>query len=111
MLLLSFELSGCHNIVGIIACYVFISSEIYLNIIKCIFCYSHSVSGHKIVYQTRNEPNKPVVYSDLNWARDHNDYKSIIFYLAGNLIIWASCKQSCIFIFSTETIFIAIAIK
>jgi len=50
----------------IIACYVVISSEIYLNIVKCIFCYLHSVSDYKIVYQAEKGPDKPVVYSDLN---------------------------------------------
>ena len=76
--------------VGIIACHVVISSEIHLNVVKCIFCYLYSVSNYKIIYQTEKGLDEQIVYSDLNWAEDHDDCKSTTGFLsclARNLII------------------------
>ena len=76
--------------VGVIACHVVISNEIHLNVVKCIFCYLYGISNYKIIYQAEKGLDEQVVYSDLNWAEDYDDCKSITGFLsclASNLII------------------------
>ena len=60
----------------------------YILMLLSVFFATYMV--YLIIYQAEKEPGEQIVYSDLNWAGDHNDCKSITSFvscLASNLII------------------------
>ena len=105
----------CPNIsyaVGIVARHVSAPGHIHMKAVKHIYCYLHGTSDHKLVYHATEDQNKPVIYLDSNWAGDCNDRKSITGFvtcLSDGAITWASRKQACVSISSTEAEFIATA--
>jgi len=98
--------------VGIVARHVLASGHVHIKAVKHIYHYLHGTSDYKPVYQATKGPDKPIVYSDSDWARDHNDWKSITGFvtcLSDGAITWASHKQACVSTSSTEAEFIAAA--
>ena len=98
--------------VGVVAHHVTVPGHIYMKAVKCIYRYLCGTSDYKLIYHTTKGPNKPVIYSDSDWAGDRNDCKSITGFvtcLSGGAITWALRKQTCVATSSTEAEFIAAA--
>jgi len=98
--------------VGVVAHHVSAPGHIHMKAVKRIYRYLRGTSDHKLVYHTTEDQNKPVIYSDSDWAGGCNDCKSItgfVTYLSGGAITWASYKQAYVSTSSTEAEFIAAA--
>jgi len=64
-------------VVGIVARHVSASGHVYIKAVKCIYHYLCGISDYKLVYQATKGPDKPIVYSNSDWAGDCNDWKFI----------------------------------
>lgn len=81
------------------------------NYLKRVLRYVKGTLNAKMVY--KREPNdlNLIGYADADWANDINDRKSIsgyVFKLFGSTVSWASRKQLCVTVSSTEAEYIAL---
>ena len=98
--------------VKVVACYISAPGHVHTKAVKHIYCYLCGTLDYKLIYQSTEGPNEPVVYLDSDWTGDHNDQKFITGFvtcLSNGAIIWALHKQACVSTSLTEAEFIAAA--